>query len=208
MNNIPNSALVHVELSAEMITALLQIASSLDQQTGVRFNELKAEVREEGPASFGQITPTQPSREKYLATLLGERLSAPSLPELFGRVIDAMAGVAPEAVEALASMKSHRRRFVSRIPEGIHPGRRDLPVMKTSSDWWISRNIGREDLVRGLRALAEAAGLEFGDDITFAVADRLQPVATVEGTGRDGSFFASNPRDRTGGFVQRPRNGN
>jgi hypothetical protein len=39
--------------------------------------------------------------------------------------------------------------------------------MRTRTGWWISKNVGMEDIVRSLRALADAAGLSFGQDIIF-----------------------------------------
>ena len=78
-----------------------------------------------------------------------------------------MAVVAPEALHKLAAMGARRRGFVAQMPESIHPGRRDLPVMRTTAGWWISKNIGQEDLKRALRALAQAADIRYGNDVKF-----------------------------------------
>jgi hypothetical protein len=42
--------------------------------------------------------------------------------------------------------------------------------MKTASGWWISKNIGQEDLKRALWALCQASNLTFGLDVTFSTA--------------------------------------
>ena len=104
---------------------------------------------------------------KYEATFLGETVSANTLPALFSRIVDMVAEINPAALERLANMKARTRRYVSRTKEAVHPGRADLPVLQTRSGWWISANVGREDIARSLRALAEAAGLTFGRDIRF-----------------------------------------
>jgi len=89
------------------------------------------------------------------------------LPEIFAQFVDMTAKVAPEALDKLAGMSARRRRFVARNPEAIHPGNRHLPITRTASGWWISKNIGQEDLKRALRALCDAAGLTFGADVKF-----------------------------------------
>ncbi len=104
---------------------------------------------------------------KYSAEFLGTTLAAWTLPEIFAKVVDLTADVAPEALDKLAAMCASKRRFVARNLEAIQPGRPDLAVMQTASGWWISKNIGQEDLKRALLALAQAAGLSFGEDVKF-----------------------------------------
>jgi hypothetical protein len=108
-----------------------------------------------------------PAAGKYEAEYLGARLFESTLPAIFAHVVDLTADVAPEALDKLAAMRARKRRFVARNPEAVHPGRQDLAVMRTKSGWWISKNIGQEDLKRALHALALASGLTFGDDIKF-----------------------------------------
>ena len=85
-----------------------------------------------------------------------------------------MAEVAPEALENLATHRSRKRRFVTRNRDEVHPGRSDLRVLRTSSGWWISGNIGREDLKRTLRELTAVAGLTFGQDLVFPATPHVQ----------------------------------
>lgn len=108
-----------------------------------------------------------PAAGKYKAVFLGESVDAETLPSLFARIVDMTSELDPLALERLASMKARTRRFVSRTRDAIHPGRPDLSVMRTRSGWWVSANVGTDDIVRALKSLADAAGLTFGDDIRF-----------------------------------------
>jgi hypothetical protein len=106
---------------------------------------------------------------KYGLELLGEPLRASTLAELFGALIDRLAELDPEAVEKLSTMRSTKRGFVSREKNAIHPGRPDLPLRRTRSGWWISANIGTEDLERALWRTCEANDLVYCRDIRFLV---------------------------------------
>ncbi|MDF2233147.1 hypothetical protein P2H44_11350 [Albimonas sp. CAU 1670] len=122
------------------------------------------------PARRPAATPRRRHRradEKYSLTMLGEEMHAATLGDMFLKVVDALHQVAPNAVERLAASPSRKRAFVSRRREIVHPGRPDLPVLRTTSGWWVSANIGTADLERALRAVCEAAKLEYGRDIQF-----------------------------------------
>ncbi len=105
------------------------------------------------------------SNQRHAVEFLGVLIAKRTLPEVFAEIVDLMAEVAPEALDRLSEFKARSRRFVSRKPEAIHPGSRHLPVMRTASGWWISKNIGQEDLKRALRALCMAADITFGKDL-------------------------------------------
>jgi len=104
---------------------------------------------------------------KYGLELLGDTLRADTLPQLFGALIDRLVELDPKAVEKVSPLRAATRGFVSREQDAIHPGRPDLPLLKTRSGWWISANIGKEDLERALRRTCEANGLVCGHDIRF-----------------------------------------
>lgn len=106
---------------------------------------------------------------KYCGELLGQKLEASTLPMLLGQFVDQMAYVAPEALEELSCRRARKRRFVARRWEALHPGRPDLGVLRTTSGWWISSNIGKEDLIRTIKELADSAGLQFNRDVRFPV---------------------------------------
>jgi hypothetical protein len=104
---------------------------------------------------------------KYALELFGETLRASTLAELFGTLIDRLVELDPKAVEKFSAFRSTKRGYVSREKDAIHPRRPDLPVLRTRSGWWISANIGTEDLQRALKAACEAIGLICGRDIRF-----------------------------------------
>lgn len=157
-----------VALPESVVGALLQMNASLNEGLADSLQSLIAGSTNE-PARRDHEPKAKtcllPQAGKYSAEFLGTTLTARTLPEIFAQVVDLTAEVAPEALHELAAMYARKRRFVARNPEAIHPGRRDLAVMRTASAWWISKNIGQEDLKRALQALAQAAGLRFGEDI-------------------------------------------
>jgi hypothetical protein len=104
---------------------------------------------------------------KYGLELFGETLRASTLAKLFGTLIDTLVELAPEAVEKLSRRRSTKRGFVSREKNAIHPGRPDLPLRRTRSGWWISANIGTEDLQRALKHTCDASDIVYGHDVRF-----------------------------------------
>lgn len=107
---------------------------------------------------------------KHGCDVLGTRLFESSLGSLFGEVIDLMDKVAPDALERLASRRSSwARRYISRDPNGVHIASPHLPVIRTKSDWWLSANVGSDQILHALRTLCEVSGLEFGKDVIFPV---------------------------------------
>lgn len=159
-----------VALPESVVGALLQMNASLNAgladslQTLIAGSTNEAAKRDPEPNAKAC---SMPQAGKHSAEFLGTTLAARTLPDIFAQVVDLTADVAPEALDKLAAMCASKRRFVARNPEAIHPGRPDLAVMQTASGWWISKNIGQEDLKRALQALAQAAGLSFGEDIKF-----------------------------------------
>ena len=103
----------------------------------------------------------------YVASVLGVPIAADTLGALLRNIVDAIHDLDPSVIERLSEMKARKRRYVARERERVHAGRRDLPVLQTRSDWWVSANIGRPDLVRSLQALCRASGLRYGQDIRF-----------------------------------------
>lgn len=159
-----------VALPESMVGALLQMNASLNEGLADSLQSLIAVSKSEPAERDSEPNAkacSMPQAGKYSAEFLDATLIAWTLPEIFAKVVDLTAYVAPEALDRLASMRASKRRFVARNPEAIHPGRTDLAVMRTVSGWWISKNIGQEDLKRALQALSQAAGLKFGSDIKF-----------------------------------------
>ena len=106
---------------------------------------------------------------KYTCDVLDTRVHASTLGSLFGAVVDLMDTVAPDALLRLSERRTTKRRHSSRDRAGVHLGTRYLPVLRTRSGWWISKNVSRPQTVSHLRALCTAAGLEFGKDVRFPV---------------------------------------
>jgi len=102
---------------------------------------------------------------KYTLHFLGEGLRANTLGQVFVELIDALSDVAPDCVETLATMTARKRAYVSRTRENIHPGRADLPTLKTRSGWWVSNNISKKDLEQACKAVCQATGLTWNEDI-------------------------------------------
>ena len=108
---------------------------------------------------------------KYVAEVLGKRISASTLGRLFGVIVDQIDDIDPSVLERLELMRARKRRYVARAKSSIHPGRPDLETLKSKSEWWVSANVGKEDVTRGLKALCHAGQLKFGSDIRFPVKD-------------------------------------
>jgi hypothetical protein len=160
---------VLVELSAPFVELLLKMHATLGPELA---SALQASLAG-GPdhLSHHELESSKEalnfSSKDYTAEFLGVVLKASTLPGVFANIVDMTAQVAPEALEKLAGLSARKRRFIARTKEEIHPGNRLLPTMQTASGWWISRNISQKDLKRALNALAQAAGLSFGQDVIF-----------------------------------------
>lgn len=105
--------------------------------------------------------------EIYEGEVLGMHIRSDTLSSYFAEVVDTIEYVAPEAVVHFAQMRARTRAYVARTSTSVHAGRTDLPTRKTSSGWYVSENIGRKDLIRALKALCNAADLDYGCDIRF-----------------------------------------
>lgn len=173
---------VLVSLPATVIDALLKVHRALDDDL--------VSALETGLVNWSE-PPTEPDQEeatravplpsgRYAAEFLGVPFAARTLPEVFAVIVNMTAEVAPEALDRLSEVRARTRRFVARSPENVHPGNHRLPVMQTASGWWISKNIGQEDLNRALRALCRAAGLRFGADAKFSLRSVPIPPSQTE----------------------------
>ncbi|MGV6816509.1 MAG: hypothetical protein ACWA44_04450 [Thiotrichales bacterium] len=102
---------------------------------------------------------------RHQLLVLDSVIGADSFGELYGKLIDVVSDVADDVIEDLASMRARSRFYVSRNRAGIHPGSPHLPTLKTTSGWYVSRNVGFKDFVRGVQALCVAGEIEYGKDI-------------------------------------------
>jgi hypothetical protein len=162
---------VTVLLSKDFVDELLDMHAALGKKlAGARQDIIAGEPNSQATQKLVfSKEPLKLSSEKYTAEFLGVIVAARTLPKVFAAIVDMTARVAPEALDKLAGMSARNRRFVARTNETIHPRNQHLPTMQTASGWWISKNIGQEDLKRALSALSSAAGLTFGRDVIFNV---------------------------------------
>lgn len=161
---------ISLSLPRELAEALLALRACPDEAwTDILRTALESSTKSPTDADAQTVldSPRPPPTRRYEADFLGTRVTAWTLPEIFAQIIDLTSEVAPEALETLTTMRARTRRYAAPRPELIHSGRRDLAVLRTKSGWWISKNIGKEDLMRGLRALALASGLTYGSDLSF-----------------------------------------
>ncbi|MCR8548442.1 hypothetical protein M4578_11415 [Salipiger sp. P9] len=162
---------VLVRMPVHLVAAILKMRDSLDRDLMASLaasiaGDANVKTKETGTLP----TPlNEPRHHKYKAEYLGVSIGGRTLPDVFAAIVDLTAEIAPEALERLADMRARSRRYVARNPEAIHPGNKELPTKRTTSGWWISKNIGQEDLMRALKALCDASGLRFGPDVRFIV---------------------------------------
>ena len=147
------------------VTAMLAAASPPETAEAVSPPPPQPE-RAPLPEAVSSTWPTS-SVGCHAVEVIGERLRAPTLGALFRNVVDAVHDLDPAVIERLSAMKAEVRRYVSQAPQDIHGGRTDLPTLQARSGWWVSANIGAEDLKRGLRALCRAGDLDYGSDVRF-----------------------------------------
>ena len=171
MNIHPAEPTALVRLPVRLVEALRQMRDAPDFE--VLEEDSAGTAKADTPSASPSLRPDAHARAsargKYAAAFLGAPFAARTLPDVFAVIVDMTAQVAPETLETLSNMSARTRRYVARKPEAIHPGNRSLPVMQTNSGWWISKNIGREDLTRGLIALCIASGLKYGVDVQFSL---------------------------------------
>lgn len=160
---------VLVRVPVHLVDAMLRMRDSLEKELSASLAASISGDRVTSPKAPDELPQTiiRPRRHKHNAEYLGTMIGGRTLPDVFAAIVDLTASVAPEALEDLANMSARSRRYVARKPEAIHPGNSKLPTMRTASGWWISKNIGQEDLRRALKALCSASSLRFGTDVKF-----------------------------------------
>ena len=156
-----------VKISESAIRALVAFHGSFDPGL---ISDLKSQIE----VPVVAIIPAPPvakvleSGSKYEASLLGQRVLANTLPELFGMIVDLMDVAAPEALVKLSEIVLRTRRYVAKQRSGINPKLPDLSVRQTKSGWWIDGNVGRPQVVGAMKDLARVSGLIYGRDLIFS----------------------------------------
>jgi len=162
---------VLVRLPVHLVDAMLKMRDSLDKDLTASLSASIAKNTKVATIETGTQSKllNGPRHHKYKAEYLGECVRGRTLPDVFAAIVDLTAEIAPEALERLADMSARSRHYVARKPEAVHPGNKRLPTKQTTSGWWISKNIGQEDLLRALKALCRAGDLQFGTDVKFVI---------------------------------------
>ncbi|NVO24989.1 hypothetical protein [Donghicola mangrovi] len=158
-------ALTHL-LDGRVVEALLD-AVSAPPASGFETDQQTEEV-ETLPVRAKRSSPILHETD-LVASVLGQTVRGATLPDLFGKCVDLIHKLDPAAIEQFAEQQTHARRYVAKSREDIHFRSPHLvaETQKTESGWWISKNVSENQVVAGLRALADAAKLHFGDDIKF-----------------------------------------
>lgn len=163
----PHTQAPLVSLPIGIIECLLTMRSALDNDVALALRRSiggNSPSGDQPPPSIAVV-----DRRKYSAEFLGVGFSVNTLAAVFGRVVDLMTDVAPEALVSLAEVRTRGRRLISLEPRGIHLNSPHLPVMQTASGWWISSNISQVQLRQALRTLCEVSRLTFRRDVKFAM---------------------------------------
>ncbi|SIS92143.1 hypothetical protein [Phaeovulum vinaykumarii] len=169
MSNKCHANEVVVSLPITFVEAILSVRSSFDQGVASALAKSLVDARTLNEQHLPQPVPSVavPDRGKYAAEFLGVRFAAATLADVFCTVVDMMAEVAPEALVSLSEIRTPGRRFVAKDPHQIHPHSPHLPVLRSVSGWWLSKNISQGQLKLALRKTCEVSRLTFGKDIKF-----------------------------------------
>lgn len=169
-----NTVPLYVGISLPTVELLLALRECDDESIDVVLaRHLKLGFNTKSPTlppAVSQLRPSpslSPSAYGYRGQFLGSNVQAETLGAFFSEIVDMMSEVAPDVVQEFAMCRARTRHYVSRTPVGVHGGRLDLPTHKTTSGWYVSKNIGRRDLVRGLKVLCSIARLKYGSDLTI-----------------------------------------
>jgi hypothetical protein len=162
---------VLVSLPMNFVEAILSVRSALDDDVTSALQKILAGARGANGHTLDLPSPRTGVlyQGKYGAELLGVGFTVDTLADVFGRVVDMLADVAPEVLVSLSEVRTRGRRLVALDQRHIHPRSPHLPVLRTTSGWWISKNISKEQLKLALRMTCEVSGLTFGKDIKFPI---------------------------------------
>ncbi len=117
---------------------------------------------------------TEPQRKaqnrsgRYRATLRDETVTANTLRELLGSILNRLADTDSEFLPRLSASQGRTRRHVAQRREAIHPGRDDLNRRYSEEfrpGWWMGTNYSATDVRRILKDACLAADISFGRDL-------------------------------------------
>lgn len=111
----------------------------------------------EEPDASGRWHITLENREIIAAT------GADALEEVLRKLITGKA----TRLRAIAGVRGRVRPLIAQTPEALYPGRHDLTTFSREffPGWFVGTNYSRRDVMRLIRAAAQACGLSWGTDI-------------------------------------------
>ena len=169
---MPNDAL-NVTIPCDTIALLLAVrrneedgvAAVIDRLARSHFVAVPDE-REPDPRYESEPISHRP-RGKYPFEFLGEEGATDTLGKLLVDVLQWFAYLDADFLEKFSEGQGRSRRFLTRDPKDIYPGREDLSnyTAEVCQGWWVGTNYSRTDVRRLLRAACQVAGLIWAVDL-------------------------------------------
>ena len=169
---MPNDTLL-VTIPCDTIALLLAVrrdeedgvAAVIDRLARSHFAPV-AEERKPDPRHESELISRRPTG-KYRYVLLGEEGAADTLGKLLAGVLRRFADLDADILEKFSEGQGRTRRFLTRNPKAIYPGREDLSnyTAEVCHGWWVGTNYSRADVRRLLRAACQVAGLIWEVDL-------------------------------------------
>ena len=173
---MPNDTLL-VTIPCDTIALLL--AARRDEEDGVAAvidrlarSHVSPVLDECEPDSRHESEPvSQREKGKYPYEFLGEEGAADTLGKLLAGVLRRFADLDAGFLQKFSEGQGRTRRFLTRDPKGIYPGREDLSnyTVEVCRGWWVGTNYSRTDVRRLLRAACQVAGLMWGVDLRVEI---------------------------------------
>lgn len=170
---MPNNTLL-VALSTDTISRLVAhrrkgengVAAVIDRLA--RTGPPNDPRRQPKPASRPRSMPVRRKpRGKYRYELLGEEGVADTLGGLLADILRRFADLDSSFLEKYSRQTGRTRRFLTRDPKAIYPGREDLSgcAAEVCRGWWVGTNYSRTDVRRLLRTACRVAGIIWDVDL-------------------------------------------
>jgi hypothetical protein len=174
-----------LELLADRVESLCGYKPDADAVA----NFLKTRVIASGAVLSGHIVPVQPnlpSPTPFIVKLPqatpigfvldGQRHVGRNAQDVLIRVFEALAKRDPSFPERFASLPKHgqKRRYLSRSPMELYPGRPDLVrdcSKQLTSGWWIGTNNSRGSIRKIIMMACEVANLRYGSELQVEIGD-------------------------------------
>ncbi len=173
---MPNDMLL-VTLPCDTIALLLAVRRDEENDVATVIGRLARshfvpvpDEREPDPRHESEPISQRP-RGKYPYEFLGEEGAADTLGKLLVDILQWFAYLDADFLEKYSEGQGRTRRFLTRNPKGIYPGRDDLTkyTAEVCQGWWVGTNYSRTDVRRLLRAACQIAGLIWGVDLRVEI---------------------------------------